>query len=517
MRRVMLVDDEPYVLLMLDRKVNWAAHGYEIVARARDGREALEMLSKSGMDIDVVITDLNMPVMDGFELIRHISKMESLDCAVVVLSIYNDYESIREAFRLGAVDYILKHEIEEETVIKVLSAALINRRLGTTRDLVQAQFIAGLHDARNLGAIGEMFAGARMLLCVCSLCGKNNGDVRVLPLCRTALADYPEYLICESDGYTVILLRLNPAMNTQNKWLHSVYTLSSKVNAGLTCEHESIIMGVSDPIDAVLDIAAAYAQATARLHDKFFYPEALVFPGRGDKKQTTIAPDSEKDARVLADAAFEGKQTRGIELLNRRADEFCYNLNLSRAQTIGYFKMLIISLSNELSDIIADAGFSQETIEHLDNAPDIKTALALTQDYYERWFDVCKTISSSRNQRLARDAALYIDEHFSMPLTLKQVAKQVNLSANYFSSLFAHEMGMSFSAYLVKVRIREAMRMLSVRTDSKIYEIAASCGFASVEHFSRTFKSETGVSPTRYRVGIGKDFVQKDRRENINE
>jgi DNA-binding NtrC family response regulator len=100
--RILLVEDEPNMVRTLSRILERA--GYE-VATAGNGREALEQLD--GNPFDVLITDLNMPVMDGMTLLRAIHEMPGRP-AVVVLTGYGTIQSAVDAMKLGAADYLIK-------------------------------------------------------------------------------------------------------------------------------------------------------------------------------------------------------------------------------------------------------------------------------------------------------------------------------------------------------------------------------------------------------------------------
>ena len=93
---------------------------------------------------------------------------------------------------------------------------------------------------------------------------------------------------------------------------------------------------------------------------------------------------------------------------------------------------------------------------------------------------------------------LYINEHSDEPLTIEDVSKMALLSQSYFSYLFKILTGKTFVEYLHDLRIKNAMTLLKT-TDSRILDICYQCGFNSINHFNRTFKSAVGLSPRQYR------------------
>src|SRR5690606_39781452 len=112
----------------LRRLIDWESHGFRLAGEAADGAEALDEIRRK--DVDLLVTDIRMPRMDGLELIRR-ARGEREDMGIVVLSCLDDYVYVREAMKLGAADYILKPTMEPEqllAVLKSLSARLLQER-----------------------------------------------------------------------------------------------------------------------------------------------------------------------------------------------------------------------------------------------------------------------------------------------------------------------------------------------------------------------------------------------------
>jgi two-component system response regulator YesN len=117
LKKIMIVDDEVIVRLGIRGIVNWEEHGYTVSADASSGEEALEKILCCRPDI--ILTDLVMQNMDGFELIRRCKELYP-DIGFVVLSSYNDFENLRRAMKLGVKDYIFKLTASAEEIIKTL-------------------------------------------------------------------------------------------------------------------------------------------------------------------------------------------------------------------------------------------------------------------------------------------------------------------------------------------------------------------------------------------------------------
>ncbi|CAG7614690.1 response regulator [Paenibacillus allorhizosphaerae] len=109
MIRAMIVDDEYFVRKGLITTLPWESFGIRIVAEANNGKKALELLAEQ--PVDLVFTDLTMPVMNGFDLMRCI-RQQYPQMDVVILTCHQDFNYIQDTLRLGALDYIVKTELE---------------------------------------------------------------------------------------------------------------------------------------------------------------------------------------------------------------------------------------------------------------------------------------------------------------------------------------------------------------------------------------------------------------------
>ncbi|GHV52351.1 hypothetical protein AGMMS49579_09470 [Spirochaetia bacterium] len=118
MTKIMVVDDEFIVRVGIRSIVNWEEYGYTMAAEAASGRDALEKIAQYHPRI--VLTDLVMENMDGFELIQTCTEQYP-EISFIVLSSYNDFENVRRAMKLGVRDYIFKPTITADEILRVLN------------------------------------------------------------------------------------------------------------------------------------------------------------------------------------------------------------------------------------------------------------------------------------------------------------------------------------------------------------------------------------------------------------
>ena len=112
--------------------------------------------------------------------------------------------------------------------------------------------------------------------------------------------------------------------------------------------------------------------------------------------------------------------------------------------------------------------------------------------------------SGEEKQNVCRSAAEYIEQHFAETIDNRSVAQALNYHHNYLNAVFRREMGTTLHRYLMQVRLKKAAELLQESKDS-VAEVASRVGFLNADHFSRRFSEQYGVSPSRYRKGIGKE------------
>jgi len=115
-------------------------------------------------------------------------------------------------------------------------------------------------------------------------------------------------------------------------------------------------------------------------------------------------------------------------------------------------------------------------------------------------------VTATTHVSVIKQASRYVHNHLSEPIRLQEVAEHVNLSPNYFSSLFKKEMNLAFADYVNHTRIKESQYLLQT-TNHSILDIAISVGFNNQNYFTTIFKKTTGITPKQYKMRSSKGLV----------
>lgn len=118
MYKVLFAEDELLVRLGLQSSIPWSKYEMEVVALAENGLEAYKLFEE--IHPDILITDLRMEGMDGLELVKRVREVDK-ECAIVVISCLNDFETLRKLIPYNINAYVLKASISIDEVCSVLA------------------------------------------------------------------------------------------------------------------------------------------------------------------------------------------------------------------------------------------------------------------------------------------------------------------------------------------------------------------------------------------------------------
>lgn len=521
MYKILLVEDEQIVRVALKSLIDWNANGFEMPLEARNGEEGLEILLNES--IDLVMTDINMPVMDGITFIKHINKMDHKPL-IIVLSAYNDYNLVRDAFRMGIYDYISKTEMEPEQITAILKEAFVHREKmelaieGHSKKKHELETIKNkliwesgpeikLSDIVNNVQVGSRIVVCTLLVDDYAIIRQRyiNGSVNELAQNMTetiqnSIEGNDGLLLIPIDGEKYVLLCMFDLTKEYEIYSEVEKLLLRLRNQLITYMNIDITVGISSIFGINDDIKTIYRESSTNANYRYLLGKGKnIYPLNVSqidfhKKESII-----KDIDSLILAIQDKKQEEVKHTLQSILDKISF-FDCSEQETLGYYLELLYLIIHSFHEL------EERTVNIFEHSTNFLSILECfdTKLEIDNWFHnlvdniMNYVYSTSNDSQPIQKAKEYIYKHYHEKISLSSVSELLGISEGYLSVLFSQETGEKFITFLTRVRIEEAKKIL-VSSNLKIYEVADAVGYENVEHFSRVFKKYVGMSPVQFR------------------
>lgn len=507
--RVVLADDEPIIRCGIASCVPWQEAGFELAGQASNGQEALQICARE--HVDIIISDIKMPVMDGLELIREAKKFNPGVKAVMVSS-YSEFAYAQEAVKSGVVvDYLLKPTMDPEDLLQVLHTC--RQRLDEEKAARERSELFEQEKRRH------ELEQAEIALKKC-LAGGGEPPMPVFPWMKeplalsvwsfaprtmlaeeikTRLAEAGEPLIAAVTGGNELVVLLPDAGGGAISGIARRCTeLSRETEAVMT-------VGVSPAFHDLKSLRDAYDWAKTALEKSFFTGEGGVYRGSiAARRADTEAERSWSELYELCSRALDTADLDRFERLLERIFDRWGKGTAGKKEVIEEAQQLLILFHTKMKKLHPDYSALQmwEQLRAIESAPSLKALGDWYRDLAAQFRQEERLpvlAEDSYNVHSIQRALDYIRENYLKELSLQDAADYVNMSKNYFSEQFKRHTGMNFIDYLIHLRIRHAKRLLRT-TSLRVYEVGMRSGFNSSKHFLKLFKRKVRCTPAEYRL-----------------
>lgn len=506
--RILVVEDERECREGLCETLHRISPDLEVFA-ADGGETALKVLLRSSMDL--VFLDIQMPGMDGLELLAQIREMDDR-VNIIMLSAYDQFSYAQRAIRLGAMDFIVKPYTED--AIAQVVARVRSRLEGSTDEemfflpdisqwIMNPTSHADMIAQRLKLPTDRQYAGRMYLLKIYPEDGSPSisRQNRIMKLLyrkiRAAVGQDVFVLVLDSEGmYPVVLFSPEGcSLDVQKleEWFEEVGDL---FGVGVCCAEGPMMP------DMLSAIRQSYTQCKSMVEYSFYLPAPCVI------REGTVKNDAKRQ--------MDEKRIDNLKslILKGDANGACDALDELHRQVIEPpfmpVQRLLYSMHMEFINLLSNVGVNMDNARKLELAERMG-AIAQKDWRIEGFFEAYReltvelaggvsTVVNSVNREIIRSCIEYLYENYSNPeLTQEMMARRLHFSAGYFGNMFRQVTGETFVVYLNRLRVKEAQKLL-VNSFLKVYEIAEQTGFASVNYFIRVFKQHTQMSPNRYRM-----------------
>ncbi len=526
--RVLLADDEEEIRSGISRKIDWPSLGFTLVGEAGNGEEALELADQ--LRPDVVLTDIKMPFMDGLELCRRL-RVSLPGARLVVFSGFDDFEYARRAMSLGVSEYVLK-PINAPELMQVLAKLreqldcqrlerrdmeTLRRRyeesLPVLRELFYTRLLSGQlrpEQVQDRAARYEIDLPQGLwttaLVHVDGLGDEGERDELLLLSVQSFLE---KHFALEGCAARVVLYGDMAALLVHLDREDRLYPLLEELErlSRLSQSYLGLRLtaGVGLPCRGSEELNRSAAGARSALDYRVLAGGGRVIYIGDQEPQSAAAPSfEEEDQRVLSAAVKLGTQEQ-LEAVVRELMERLRHAGLSLSKC----DLFLLEVVTCLVRLTRSGGLPVEEVfgEGFTGAVSVSDFSSLEElgnwlaERCGRLHDLLGRRRSDSAWQMVERAKDYIAGHYTdEQLSVEALCSHIHLSPTYFSTLFKREVGLSFTAYVTKVRMEEAARLLR-ETDEKTYRIAEATGFTDPNYFSYVFKRHFGLSPSKFRLG----------------
>lgn len=492
MLRILLVEDEPPILRDILSILEKLSDSCCVIATATNGKDALSILEHSGNDIDLLLTDIQMPVVNGLELIEAV-KNNYPEISCVILSGYNEFEYAKSAIQLGVCEYLLKplHETDLETLIDRIQKENIRKKMEShVKAPIQYEHYTPENQEDVVYAVG--------VLCVGSL---PNGDglVSSFDECfwKDSLCNALDYL----DTTTCCSYWVFPG-NTYAEKKFVFRTPREKAEHILSGFFSLLIfphfftLGVHTGISSISEIRNTFISIRKELPHHITIEKSVIFFTQ-DTPPHFSEPVFYTELLVLQQLflslRFDSFKSELVSLLSKIKLASCTQDQLSNI-LFSLYSMCLSSDGREVqprtvldivNNIINNSWTYQDLTEQLISLYRNLTAEKLN-----------KGTSSINKEHLLLKIDYYIQKNYSQIRTIQDLSDKFNYSPAYLSKLFLEYKNISPTEYIINLRIEKAKELLA--SSKKIKEVAQYVGYNDPLYFGKLFKKRTGMSPKQY-------------------
>lgn len=523
--RILIAEDEILVRIGLKMVLEKRAGEHEII-EAINGKEAFDKFKKYLPHL--VLVDINMPKMDGLQFVEEAQAIK--DSKFIILTCHSDFRYMKRAIKLGVHDYLMKSQISDGELEKIIQGAEDELRAGGIADneeLTRTDYQEAIIKTELFKSLGG--ADYNKDLLEASLIEKDLKD----PL-LVIIASGKRLSILADHQYGILAAGIKNIINDLMQEYGKGYVLEYAKNRFLILLslHETkrsnkrealveefcrrVVMAIENYFNKSYSLGVCATAKITSLQEAIQKAEEALklayykrgsgyyFQGSIRKNIQQIDFDTFKTSFTQALKTFEYDVMSDI--LDSAVSEIISKPSIELDRTVDNFVELYYVMKTHIEEYYPNAKSeifaADDNFESIINSEDVFEIEKLLKDILQSMQRITVNDRDSIYKRIAHKAQEYIKTHLGEQIDLNSVAEHVFLSSSYFSKVFKDTEGINFIEYVIKERIERAKAYIN--EGDKISTVAAKVGYLNYNYFTKLFKNITGMTPGEYKKAHSK-------------
>ncbi|MGO4269752.1 response regulator [Paenibacillus sp. TAF58] len=499
MFQALIAEDSKPILRNLKALLQTSGLPIQVAAVATNGEEALEICQHNA--IDILITDIRMPKMDGLTLIDHAKKINA-NLKVVLISGYNDFEYTRKAINLQVCDYLLK-PVERSQMMEIMErvVAQLKEEHHTDSSVLEGILDPSSSCLRKLES--DFFEQSKLLWVVRKQIftpPSAHWDSEMVTMRLTeAFEGHPFWLFPTQDTQQFLILTNDSFIEGDNsglKIMDKIYNcfVALGLDVSIACSSRPVVPK---------NIPESYREISQILKDRITFSKPILLDislplhrqqasneeiNRIGNNYTGMIQRLQKDRFLLQLSEQLSKWQQAdlaFALLERFVSQLVGAFESSANQHIEQKNWAVLELARKLFEQPSYSDFCSELLA-----------------FSGECFDFLLT----SNKKSGNELFMKIDEHLKTNLyaqvSMSDLTTKFHVNSSYISRIVKKYSQNTFVHHYLDLKIREARRLMETNPDMKIKELSDALCFHDQHYFSKVFKEYVGCSPSEYKATI---------------
>ncbi|MBZ9686030.1 response regulator [Clostridium estertheticum] len=538
MYKLIIIEDELILRKNIIKKIEWEKYGFCVVGEAENGRDAIDVIDCTNPD--VIITDIDMPFMNGLELSKIVTEKYPM-IKIVILSGFDDFKYAQQAIELNVAEYVLK-PISSEELIKTLVKikVQIDEEIFKKENLqelkehylkslpvMKGNFLSSLVVGKqpkegilnkalyyNIDLLGEVFACAVVSIDK-NMFNDNNFSQEEAELNRYGVFNIIEEVILKHSlgivfshyDYIIAIMK-----NDEKNKEYMVSKIFMALEEARQCIEKymqfTVTIGIGSLCTSIENIDESFFGGLAALEYRFVAGnnKLIYIDDLEPQKTKKMVFDDDKEHMLLSSIKF------GTEEDIYSALEILFEDITEVKASFSDYQIYLLEILAAITKMSKDLALNFSSILEPNYNIFVEIFKFNTIGEVKEWFElVCIKLMQSIGGKREKSAKILVDKaqeyirenYTDSELSLNKVSSFIHVSPNYLGTIFKNEVGETFVNYLLQIRMETAKNILC-STNYKNFQIAEKVGISDQYYFSHCFKKYFKSSPNEVRKSFQK-------------